>query len=498
MIEKLASFIAKIEDINHVVKTHDRCGTPIEFIYSNQWFIKVKEHKDKIVQIANEMKWTPEFTKTYLEDWADFIDWDWVISRNRTFGTPIPFWYCEKCGEIEAPKKEELPIDPAVDKRKISCKKCGKDMLGESATCDVWIDSSITPLIISGWPDNKELFDKAYPSALRSNAVEIIRTWDFYTIFRCWALTGQKPFEEILINGLILAPDGKRMHKSKGNGISPDELLKKYDADTIRLWAALSGAIGKDRPFSYKDVDFAKSFINKLFNSALFVKTALGEIKEPKHEPTLDYNIFDMWILNRLNDVVKKVDDAYASHSFYEAANTLTNFYWHEFCDYYIENVKHRIYSTQSASAKSRGAAIFVLHYVLDCVLRMLTPIIPHVAEEINCFFSRSSIVRMQFPSYKEVPNSAAYVINGLVFKSAIIEHNYVEAGIVLNNIIGEVRKAKASNRVALNKEVTSININVPETYYSAVEYSKGEIAGICKAKLVSVSIGEYSVSVKI
>ena len=166
-LEKEGSFVKKIP-LNHMVKVHDRCSTPIELMVSTQWFIKIKEHSEKIKELANEVKWEPEFTKHYLEDWANFIEWDWIISRNRVFGTAIPFWYCESCDFIAVPDKKSLPVNPTKDRPPVEkCPKCDKRLKGESATCDVWIDSSITPLVISGWPDDKKLFSKAFPSGLR-------------------------------------------------------------------------------------------------------------------------------------------------------------------------------------------------------------------------------------------------------------------------------------------------------------------------------------------
>ncbi|MGI0100354.1 MAG: valine--tRNA ligase [Candidatus Micrarchaeaceae archaeon] len=485
----------------HMVKVHDRCDTQINLIMSVQWAIKVKEYSSKIKELANEMAWEPEFTKRYLEDWADFIDWDWIISRNRVFGTPIPFWYCEKCGFIAAPDRESLPVDPARDKAPTErCPKCGGKLKGETNTCDVWVDSSITPLVIAGWPDNKKLMEMAYPADLRLQGTEIIRTWAFYTIFRSWALTGNKPFEKVLVHGMILAADGKRMHKSKGNFVSPDDVLKKYPVDTVRLWAALSSAIGKDKPFIYNDVEYAKSFITKLFNSAAFVDAAVKEAGKPKQpdEMANSMSIFDIWILNRLNSVIKRVDDSYNAFNFYDATNTVINFYWHEFCDYYIENVKHRVYSKDPATKFSRQAAVHVLHHVLEATLRMLAPVMPHAAEELYHGMSKESVFSQRFPEYMEMEGPSSYVMNGIVFKSAMVIVDYESTGALLNGIISDIRKAKAKAKKALNFEIASININVPEEYYKATLSSKEELMQICKARTAEINMGNYSVEIKV
>ena len=497
-----AKAIEKTDRLKHMVKVHDRCDTPINLLMSMQWAIRIKEHAEKIKELSNEMRWEPQFMKRYLEDWANFIDWDWIISRNRVFGTPIPFWYCTKCDFIAAPDKRKLPVDPSRDKPPVrKCPKCGGGIAGETATCDVWVDSSITPLVIAGWPDDKELFKRAYPASLRIQGSEIIRTWAFYTIFRSWALAGNKPFEDILVHGMILAPDGKRMHKSKGNGISPEEILAKYPADTIRLWAALSGAIGKDKPFLYNDIDYAKSFITKLFNSSIFVESATKESgigREGAEGLGEHMNAFDLWILARMNSVARKAVESYDAFNFYEAMNSTINFYWHEFCDYYIEDVKHRIYSKDPKLENSKKAAVHVLNHVLYTTVKILAPVMPHAAEEVYSKAHGSSIFLERFPVPMGQHIGVGYDIYGVLFKGPKAEIDYCSIGAVLNAVITEVRKAKAREKKALNAEIASINIKVPEEYYNTTLSSKDEIALICKAGKVSVQKGEFSVETKI
>ncbi len=494
---KAKGVLKKQEKIRHTVKVHDRCGHPIELITSLQWFMRIKEHAEKIKEMGTTIRWVPEFARQRLDDWANFIEWDWAISRNRVFGTPIPFWYCGKCGHLVPADKKKLPVDPAKHLSPLKgCPKCGESLVGTKETLDGWIDSSITPLMIAGWPGNKGLLADGFPTAVRIQGTDIIRTWAFYTIYRVWALTGQKPWHSILAHSMILAPDGREMHKSWGNSVYPSEVMKKYSTDSIRLWVALSGGIAKDKPFSYQDMDFAKSFTTKLFNTANFVKLAIGKAKLPKEEPHADLNLFDLWILNRLNSVVREVTEAYDGYALYEAMNKLVNFYWHEFADFYLEDVKHRIYSEGKESEKSRAAAAFTLMHVCDVSLRMLAPVIPHICEEINSMFSKKSIFEREWPKWVELPKGPSYAVNGLLF-TAQVEVEPEAAGKVLNGIIGEIRKQKANARIALNKEVSSININVPDEYYTIVDSSKGELAQICKAKAIYLNKGDYSIEVK-
>ncbi len=489
--------LEKQERIKHVVKVHDRCGTRIEYIDANQWFIKTTEYADMVKATSDEISWHPEFTKQRLHDWANFIEWDWNITRTKVFGTPMPFWSCGKCNFILAPDEKELPINTSQKRPDtIECPECGGEIAGTRETVDNWVDSSITPLIIAGWPDNRELLARAYPNSVRIQGTDIIRTWAFYTVLRGRLIGGSKPWNDIIVHGMILGIDGKEMHKRFGNGITLDDLLPKYSVDTVRLWVAMSGGTGKDKAFSYAEMDYAKSFINKLYNSSRFVDTALKSGKLPEVQPSSDLGIFDIWILNRLNSLVKEVRDSYDEFNLYNAMNRAIGFFWHEFADYYIENVKYRIYSEEKGMQASKNAAIFTLDYVMRSCLKIFAPVIPFVCEEINeSMKSRESIFGGNFPVYVERARGSDYAINGIIQRSSI-EADYESLGGLLNQIIGDVRKAKSGAKKALNYEISSININVPEEYYKVSLYSKDELKSICKARNVEISKGSYSVKV--
>ncbi len=338
-----------------------------------------------------------------------------------------------------------------------------------------------------------------FPAAIRIQGTDIIRTWAFYTIFRTWALTGNKPWESIIAHSMILGTDGREMHKSWGNGVYPDKLLEKYDPDEIRLWVALCGGIVKDKAFSYQDMDYAKTFATKLHNTVRFVQITLEKGHFPKADAEKSLNVFDLWILNRFNSVVKEATESYGEYNLYEAASKMVNFYWHEFADYYIENVKHRVYSDDPSDDKSKVAALFTLKYVCTNMLKILAPIMPFLCEEENeGFFTNRSLFEEEWPKYTEPPTGAGYAINGVISKGGSVAIGYESAGAFLNSIISEVRQAKAKGKKALNYEISSININVPEEYYSVTFSSKEELMRICKAKAAVISKGEYSVKVDI
>lgn len=468
--------LLKQEKIRRVIKTHDRCGRNVDFLATMQWFIKLQESK-KLVAAGKQMRWVPEFAVQYLVDWAEFVGYDWVISRQRIYGTPIPFYYCEKCGKEFAAKKEELPVDPALEKpRKCSC---GGQLVGEKATCDVWVDSSITPLVIGGWPDDEKLFNKVYPASLRPQGLEIIRTWAYYTISRCLALTGKPPFKELLINGSVLGTDGKKMSKSLGNYEDPDVLLKRYSADALRQWAALSGAFARDRPFSYKDVDYSQSFLNKLWNAAKFVEKSLE--KRSKTKPA--YRAVDYWLLSRLNSVVKQCGEAMKNYDYYACVSAVHAFFWHEFCDYYLEDVKYRIYSEEHSGQASKAAAQECLEKTLSAALRLLAPFAPFVTEEIYSAFFGKSIHSSEWPACEE----------------EYINESKENIGVALHSILSEVRKFKASKTLALNEDVSSAEITLPQSLLGETAAIEEEISRVGKVKNVSFVEGsELKVSVKV
>ncbi|MEM2908755.1 MAG: valine--tRNA ligase [Candidatus Bilamarchaeaceae archaeon] len=440
IIEKLEAEgkVVKKEPLRQTVKVHDRCGTPVELINSMQWFADIKTTGKRIKEMAHRIKWIPDFGISYLIDWVEGAEWDWVISRQRAFGTPLPFYYCEKCERTDAAEEHELPFYPERAKPKACV--CGAEMKPETSVCDCWVDSSITPLVISGWPDDEKRFARLYPNTLRPQGVEIVRTWAFYTIYRSGvALTGIPPWREILLNGNVLAPDGKKMSKSLGNVISPAELLQSYPADAIRQWAAMSGAMAKDRPFSYEDLKFAKSFLTKLWNAASFIQLNIKGYKRADEDVRM-ITIIDRWILQKLNALIVSYTTLMEGYDYQKAIYALHDFFWHDFCDHYLEYVKHRVYGSDE-SAK-RGV-LFTLVTVLENVLLLLAPITPHITEELyhEVLGRRESVHSARWPE----------VVHG-------VEGDTRPAEILKETII-QIRQHKAAARLPQNAELEKIII---------------------------------------
>jgi valyl-tRNA synthetase len=473
MLEKFASEgrLVKSEGLSQAVKLHDRCKKPVELLLSMQWFAKITGKSDGIIAAARKIKWAPDFGIQYLVDWAKFVEWDWVISRQRVFGTPIPFWIDKATGKAYPAKESELPFDPVAKPAKKG--EHGEELTAETSTCDCWVDSSITPLIISRWLEDDKFFSRAYPSSLRPQGVEIVRTWAFYTIYRCNELTGKPPFREILLNGNVLAPDGKKMSKSLGNIIAPDKLIADYSADAVRTWAALSGAMAKDRPFSYQDMQYSKSFLTKMLNAAKLVEKGCSDLPQGENAPGKEsLRLTDRWILSRLQRVKKEATEDFESFQFHHAAKLVQDFFWHEFCDFYLEYVKHRLYSPEQYGAESRKAAQHACRTVLLECCQLLAPITPHLCEEIwQSFQPGRSIHLSPWPP---------------VEKGRISDEDEEKCAF-LNEIVAAARLHKAERKLPLNAEIASASLSAP----FPIEGMEEELAATARIKLINFSNGE-------
>ncbi len=443
IVEELAmkGLLVKEEPYKHNVLCHTErktCMNPIEFMPKEQWAISAKEFNEKIIEIANDIKWSPEYMKTRLINWASSMDWDWIISRQRVFGTPIPFYYCKDCGAVIPVDEEDLPVNPTIEKKVTKCPKCGStNIVGETDICDGWVDSSITPLIVSGYWKGYSKWKKLYPSSLRQQGHDIIRTWAYYTILRCYLETGEKPWDEILINGMVLGPDGREMHKSLGNVIEPDEVLEKHGADTIRMGLVLLGLYGKDAAFSWKDMDYCYKFLIKLWNIYRFSMVHLEKWTPKKPD---DLKLVDKWILSRLSKVESEVRELIENHQFNVALTKIQTFVWHEFADYYIEFAKHRLYEDKDESA------LYTLYKVLLSSIKMLAPFSPFITEELyqNYFREHEGVLSIHLTKW---PNDNQV-------------YDEEKDGELLKDIVSYLRKFKTKNGMKMKDPIRKVVVN--------------------------------------
>ncbi|KPV65086.1 MAG: Isoleucine--tRNA ligase [Candidatus Bathyarchaeota archaeon BA1] len=455
---KALGVLSKTEDIRHRVLAHTErttCRTPIELLAKKQWFIRILDLKDNIMEMAQDMAWFPEHMRQRLIDWVKGLGWDWAFSRQRAFGTPIPFWYCQQCDQIIPPERSQLPIDPLEEKPPIDmCPRCGgKSITGATDVCDCWIDSSITPLIISGWPDDISLFRRLYPADLRQQGSEIIRTWAFYTMTQCHLQTGLRPFKAVLVNGMILGPDGRAMSSSLGNVIDPMEVIKGYGADALRQ-ALLMANIGSDFLFEWKHIQHTARFLQKFWNTARFAQRCLkhyrpstypiGESNKTKDQAAL--HIIDRWILSRLQHLIQNMTESMESYQFHRAVQAFQAFVWHEFCDHYLEFVKYRFHNPKRPWMKHSSQ--YALHHALWALIRLYAPIAPFITEEI---YQRLYRKRRGYKTIHEAPWPTP--------QKEMRDERAEEAGETLTEIISAIRKFKSQHNLPLNAEIPHITI---------------------------------------
>jgi len=369
--------LIKQEDLRQVVGCCWRCSTPVEFYVTKQWFIKTLDFKKELIKQGKKINWWPKFYRVRFEDWTKNLGWDWCISRQRYYGVPIPVWYCKNCGNAILPEEKDLPIDPTIDKPKKKCKCGSKEFVADEDVLDTWMTSSMTPQIAGRWLEKPKKFKKIYPFNLRPQSHDIIRTWAFYTILKSYLHFKKIPWKDISIGTYILDSKGRGMHKSKGNAIWADDLLKKYNVDVFRYWVG-TAKWGEDLPFQEKDLVAGSRFLTKLWNASRF---SLMHLKDYKSKGKLEG--FDKWLLLKLNKVIEEATKSFDNYDTSEAKKVVEQFFWHDFCDNYLEIVKDRLYNPDKRGKESREGAQYCLFNSLLSVLKMIAPIMPHVSEEI-------------------------------------------------------------------------------------------------------------------
>jgi valyl-tRNA synthetase len=370
---KSQDLIIKQDELAQSVGTCWRCHTPVEFLSVPQWFLKTIDFKQKIIDKSNEVKWFPDFMKVRLENWANSLAWDWCISRQRYFATAIPLWECERCGHPVPASPAQCYVDPTASPPPVpACPDCGGRLRGVEDVFDTWMDSSITPLYNTFWRRDKDKFLKLFPMSLRAQAHEIIRTWAFYTIQRHLLLLDSRPWNDIMISGFIMAPDGTPMHTSKGNVIDPLPLLDKYGADALRYYAAAC-TLGMDHAFQSKEVVHGGKLVLKLWNISKFIERSAGPFPVKAAPPMAMMGATDRWILSMFSGVVERASAFMDAYQFDKAMREIEVFMWHEFADHYIEMVKHR----------KDDSMRYALYTVGLGLARLMAPFMPHLTEEI-------------------------------------------------------------------------------------------------------------------
>ncbi len=427
-----------------------RCKTPVEFVNAEQWFLKTTDFKKLVLKKSDEMNWYPEYMKVRLEEWVNSLEWDWVISRQRYFATPIPLWECEKCKKVILARKKDCYIDPTIDKPPVEkCPKCGGKLIGCEDVFDTWMDSSISPLYNTFWNRDDKKFKKLYPMSVRPQSHDIIRTWAFYTILRCTLITDEKPFENIMMGGFILSEDGTPMHASLGNVIDPLKIIKKHGTDAFRCYAA-SCSLGEDNPFRQKDVIRGKKLLRKIYNVQNFIINILKDEKPKKTE----LSMVDKWILTKYSKLVEKCTKQMNIFDYSQTMKDVEYFLWHELADHYLEMIKSSIHKN-----KNTDSIKYTLYTIGLGTLKLFAVFFPHITEEIYQNF------------YKEFEKDKSIHLSSWpkpVLKDADAEKN----GENIKNYISQIRSWKSEQGIALNAPIQAIATYSSKNYIDSIKTS--------------------------
>lgn len=471
---KELGLLVKVEDHTHNVGTHDRCETVVEPLIKQQWFVRMDELiKPAIEGVRNgDIRFVPErFDKIYF-NWAENIR-DWCISRQLWWGHRIPAWYCDKCGEITVSRQEPD-----------SCCKCGhKQLTQDEDTLDTWFSSALWPFSTLGWPNQTQELDYFFPTDVLVTGYDIIFFWVLRMVFSSYEQMGKKPFSTVLIHGLVRDSQGRKMSKSLGNGIDPLEVIDKYGADALRLSLVMGNAPGNDMRFYWERVEACRNFANKVWNASRFIMMNLekAELTESIDESLL--TIADKWILSRMNLLIKEATEKLEDLDLGIAVQKIYDFIWEEFCDWYIEMVKPRLYSDTD---ETKSAALWTLRYVLVNSLKLLHPYMPFVTEEIYCTLAElsglkeaESIMIASWPEYKA-------------------EHDYMaesEAVELIKEAVKGIRNIRSEMNVPPSRKATVIVVSDNEKVRHIFEDSKVFFATLAFASEVHIQSDKAGIS---
>ena len=456
--------LEKIEDYSHNVGTHDRCSTTIEPLVKEQWFVKMDELIKPAVEAVKkgEIKLIPERMEKIYFNWTDNIR-DWCISRQLWWGHRIPAYYCDQCGEVVVAKQT-----PEV------CPKCGATHFTQDEdVLDTWFSSALWPFSTLGWPEKTEDLNYFYPTDVLVTGYDIIFFWVIRMIFSGYEQMGERPFKTVLFHGLVRDSQGRKMSKSLGNGIDPLEIIDQYGADALRLTLITGNAPGNDMRFYYERVEAARNFANKVWNASRFIMMNLAGYAERGKTVTKSETLepADKWIISKLNRLTREVTENMDHFELGIAVQKVYDFIWDEFCDWYIEMVKPRLYN--SDDEESQNAALWTLKDVLIHALKLLHPYMPFITEEIFCSLQseEESIMISSWPEYQEE-------------RQFETEEKAIET---IKEAVRGIRNVRTSMNVAPSKKAAVYVVTEKEDVRKAFEEGKLFFASLAYASEVTV-----------
>lgn len=494
VIERLKEekFLVHQKPIMHAVNVHERCKNEIEYVALSQWFLKILEHKKKFIELADSIEWSPSFMKSRYQNWVENIQWDWCLSRQRFFGIPFPAWHCNTCQEILLAPFDLLPIDPQeVLYPGERCTTCGgTDIIPDTDVMDTWNTSSLTPYICYSLfaQSNDSVFtDKNFsrfiPMAMRPQAHDIIRTWAFYTIVKTWMHHEIIPWQSIIISGHVLADGAEKISKSQDNAKnSPHALLQNYPADVIRFWTA-SGNLGQDVMFSDTQLKIGQKLITKLWNAFIFVKEHIRSVPLAHTKPFY-LGTVNEWLLHQVSACFSRYEKYMDTYDFNLALDTIESFFWHDFCDNYLELIKEQLFKPELYSKAEVEATHWTLYTVGLRILQLYAPYMPHITDTIyreiykDVYLSQKSIHQTIFRAIQSYDN---------------YEHS-LQVFTYLLSCINQVRKLKSEYHYSLKTPVACLTIyGVDEIIMALLKKEEQFIRGITHAQVINYKTDEIT-----
>ena len=471
------------EPITHAVNVHERCGTPIEFVHSKQWFIKYLDLKEDMLKWGNELNWYPKHMKNRYDNWVKGLQWDWLISRQLPYGIPFPVWYCEDCDEVILAEEKDLPVDPVTDKAPVKeCPKCqSTNIVGEKDIINTWATSSLTPTIVKELFKGTPVYDKLSknPMSLRPQGHDIISFWLFNTVVKSNLHYNINPWNDCFINGWMLDPKGKKMSKSKGNIIEPRDMIEKYSADALRYMAGGS-KLGDDLSFPEKELLTGQKFITKFWNASKF---AIMHLEDYDLKESDKLEGFDKWFLSKLNKIIKVSTEFFEKYEYSKTKSEAEIFFWQVLCDNYLEIVKDRLYNPDVRGKEERKAAQYSLYNgVLSC-LKLMAPITPFFTEEIYhlYFDKKEKLDSIHLSSWPKVDEK-------------LIDEDIEKAGDVAVEVIAAVRQAKNTAQKSLKEPIKKLTIETKENLDDFLE----DLKATTKAEVIEFGKADTEVSEKL
>jgi len=467
----------KSESMTHTVAVHERCGKEIEIIPSRQWYIDILSNRELFLKAAEGINWYPEYMKNRYISWVRNLKWDWCISRQRYFGVPIPVWYCKNCGEVMIAEEDMLPVNPLETDPGRPC-TCGcEEFIPESSVLDTWATSSVTPQINAKWGEKDDISEWLLPMSMRTQAHEIIRTWAFYTIVKSLYHTGRIPWKDIMVCGFVLAKKGEKISKSKSNaGLSPKALIENHSADAIRYWAA-SSKLGTDTFFSTDELGISKRFITKLWNASKFT---ISHLQDLDLHADASFLPVDRWIIERCRQTTNNARYLLDRYETGSARHEIDEFFWKDFCDYYLEIVKGRLYQSEIHGYEGRRAAQHALYYCMLNILKLYAIYVPHITEYIYQQFFRQHEGTISLHMLRWEQETA-------------VADDIILFGEKLKEVISETWKYKTENALSRVEEVEAVAINTDPKLAELFRLSVADIKACLRAKKVNITISELT-----